>query len=92
MYPLHRQKVTFYAIKSLLFNAYCSNFEHFYLKIGHYLYAKFQSFVFKNKSYLYLSIYLPIKIVGTNMLNSEKWVISYYYVWLNGPAAIDRVA
>ena len=35
MYPSSRQKITFCALKSLIFNGSCSNFEHFNLKTGH---------------------------------------------------------
>ena len=34
LHPSGRQKITFYAIKSLIFNGSCSDFEHFSLKIG----------------------------------------------------------
>ena len=52
-----RKKIRFCAIRSLIFNGSCSNFEHFSLIIGQI----FEDFIQK---YKFLSIYLSFKIVG----------------------------
>ena len=51
------KKIRFCAIRSLIFNGSCSNFEHFSLIIGQI----FEDFIQK---YKFLSIYLSFKIVG----------------------------
>ena len=57
LYPPGRKKIRFCAIRSLIFNGSCSNFEHFSLIIGQI----FEDFIQK---YKFLSIYLSLKIVG----------------------------
>ena len=59
-YPSCRQKITFCAIKSLILNGSCSNFEHFSLKIGHIFLPSLKTLSSKIKI-IYLSIIKNLK-------------------------------
>ena len=76
LYPSGRKKIRFCAIRSLIFNGSCSDFEHFSLIIH-------VGQIFENsiQIYKFLSIYLSLKIVGfdKHAKYREKAQILYDY-------------
>ena len=58
-----KQKITFWAIKFLIFNGSCSNFESFSFTIGH---ISLPSLKTLNSKIKISFIYLPLKIVGSD--------------------------
>ena len=66
-----RQKITFCAITSLIFNGYCSSFKHLGLKLGHIFLPslKILSSKIKNPSNYYIKSepFLPIWHVYQNL-------------------------